>query len=79
MTRKIYTITDQVSSTKFTGDSNYKVEVYNAKSPLGANAQLGIVRSIATGDFSYPINSQIRFCPATCINGILFEEKLLKR
>jgi len=78
MTQKIYTITSQVSSTRFTKDSNYKVEVYNAQSPLGANAKLGIVRPIAGGDFSYTINSQIRFCPATCINGILFEKQLTR-
>jgi len=77
MTRKMYTITGQISSTKFQ-QSNYNLEVYDAKSPLGASAKLGVIRPVSLADFSYPINSQISFSPASCINGILFEEKLTR-
>ena len=75
MTTKKYIITDQISSTPLKGTKT-RLEVYQVASAHGATSKIGIITDGSEEKFSRPINSQIHFRPATCINGVLLEQKI---
>ena len=75
MTAKKYLITDQISSTPLKG-TNSRLEIYQVIAGNGTKNKIGIITDGTEAKFSRRINSQINFRPASCINDVLFEQKI---
>ena len=75
MIAKKYLITDQISSTPLKG-TNSRLEIYQVITTNGGKQKIGIIADGTGANFSRRINSQINFRPASCINDVLFEQKI---
>ena len=72
-----YTITDQISIEPLTNHSG-QVEFYNATIHGTTQSRIAIIKHHDDGEFSYPVDSKIKFTPRSCIEGTLYEEKLTR-